>query len=53
MERVRTRPRRDVRRERRWEVEGRDIPYRREPESEEGLPELDGYLRFRGRSRRR
>lgn len=45
--------RRCVRTERRWEFEGRDIPVRREPESEEGLQELDGYLRFRGKSRRR
>lgn len=41
------------RRERRWEFEGRDIPHRREPETEDGLQELDGYLRFRGKSRRR
>jgi len=44
---------RSVRRESRWEVEGRDIPDRRESESEDGLQELDGYLRFRGKSRRK
>lgn len=42
-----------VHRERRWEVEGRDIPYRREPESEDGLQELDGLLRFRSKARRK
>jgi Zn-dependent peptidase ImmA (M78 family) len=43
----------DASRERRWEVEGRDMPYRREEEDEFGLKELDGNLRWPGRSRRR
>jgi hypothetical protein len=41
------------RQESRWEVEGRDIPYRRDEEDEFGLKELDGQLRWRRRSHRR
>lgn len=42
-----------TRQEYRWEVEGRDDGYRREPEDEFGLRELDGNLRWPGKSRRR
>ena len=42
-----------IRRERRWEAEGRDVSYRREEEDQFGLKELDGQLRWPGKSRRR
>lgn len=42
-----------ARQEYRWEVEGRDDGSRREPEDEFGLRELDGNLRWPGKSRRR
>ena len=42
-----------VRPERRWETEGRDVTYRREEEEDLGLKELDGQLRWPGKSRRR
>jgi hypothetical protein len=43
-----------ARREYRWEVEGRDTPRgRRDDDDEFGLKELDGQLRWPGKSRRR
>jgi IrrE N-terminal-like domain len=41
-----------ARQEYRWEVEGRDDGSPREPEDESGLRELDGNLRWPGKSRR-
>lgn len=42
-----------VRSERRWEIEGRDVPYRREDQGdgEFGLKELDGRLRWPSKKR--
>ncbi|MBY0496991.1 MAG: ImmA/IrrE family metallo-endopeptidase [Cyanobacteria bacterium] len=42
-----------TRRARRWESEGREVRDRRDDEDEFGLKELDGHLRWPGRSRRR
>jgi hypothetical protein len=42
-----------VRREYRWEVEGRDTTARRDDDDEFGLKELDGQLRWPRKSRRR
>ncbi len=43
-----------VRSERRWEIEGRELPYRREDQGdgEFGLKELDGNLRWPSKKRR-
>jgi hypothetical protein len=46
-------PQQHPRSERRWKLEGRDIPYRRQEDDESGLKELDGKLRWPGKSRRR
>lgn len=42
-----------TRKARRWEFEGRETPDRKDEDDELGLKELDGQLRWPGRSRRR